>query len=98
MKLTVKNIRHWIADRLSFAACRLRGHKWYLGDSWHSVPGNRATDLSQRIWTDVVFISVPFKDEDQDARARIEKHLEELAQLAGENWGHIWPKESMKTP
>ena len=81
-----------LADWLSWAACRLRGQKWYVGEAWHSVPGNRATELQQKIWEDTVLISYPFREEDEDARARIEKNLAELAQAAGESWGHIWPK------
>jgi hypothetical protein len=89
-------LRWRMADWLSFLACKLRGDKWYLGSSWHAVPGNRAADLSQRIWEDVTLISVPFDEDDDDARDRIEKHLMELSQKAGECWGHIQTEQ--RTP
>lgn len=88
----MREIRWKIASWLCLLACKLRGEKWYVGEAWHAVPGNRASDLKQRIWEDVILISVPIKDEDEDAHNRIEKHLNELAQAAGESWGHIWPK------
>jgi hypothetical protein len=90
---------NWIAWRLAGWLCRiacvLRKQKWYVGEAWHSVPGNRAADLQQQIWSDVVLISFPFKGEDEDARDRIGKNLNELAQAAGESWGHIWPKNKI---
>ena len=88
----MKDMRWKIAGWLCLIACKLRGQKWYVGEAWHAVPGNRATELQQKIWQDVILISIPIKDEDEDARNRIEKHLNELAQAAGESWGHIWPK------
>lgn len=85
MKFT--NVRWRIADILSFIACKLRGHKWYLGRCWHSVPGNRAADLKSSIWQRCVVLSLDAKDSEWIDKIDIE--LTELGQLAGENWGHI---------
>lgn len=85
----MRNLRWKIADWISWIACKLRGHDWYLGEAWYAVPGNRAADLQQLIWTDIVLIATPFSSADKDALDRTGKHLAELAQAAGENWGHI---------
>lgn len=83
-----------LAGWLCLIACWLRGEKWYVGEAWHAVPGNRATDLQQQIWQDVVLISYPPQPENEDAINRISKNLGELSQAAGEAWGHIWPQNA----
>jgi hypothetical protein len=88
----IQSVRWKIADWLSFLACKLRGHKWYLGRAWHAVPGNRATDLQQSIWQRCVCLDLEASNNDADLLENIEAELDELAQLAGENWGHITPK------
>ena len=92
IKTRFEDARWMLASWLSIIACRLRGQKWYVGSAWHSVPGNRASDLQQQIWQDVVILTIPLKEEDEDTRNRIEKNLSELTQAAGESWGHIWLK------
>lgn len=92
-----ERIRKWrwcVADWLSFAACKLRGQKWCLSSAWHGVPGNRAADLQQQIWTEAVAQILRFSDEAEyrEYIESLESKLWELAQLAGENWGHIQPK------
>jgi hypothetical protein len=94
----IGQLRQKLAGRLCWLACLLRGDKWYLGEAWHGPPGNRSADLQHLIWLDVVLISFPFKEEDEDALNRIEKHLAELSQAAGESWGHIAPKQFPSTP
>ena len=32
-------------------------------------------------------------DEDRETFNKVERLTAELAQLAGEKWGHVWPKE-----
>jgi hypothetical protein len=32
-------------------------------------------------------------DDEGKAYQRVTGELDELAQMAGENWGHVWPKE-----
>lgn len=86
--------RQVLADGCCRLACWLRGEKWYVGEAWHAVPGNRAADLEMQIWQDVVLISYPPQEEDEDAVNRIQKNLSELAQSSGAAWGHIWPKQS----
>lgn len=84
------NIRWKIADWLSFVACKLRGHRWVqMPDNYPGIYGNRAAALKDRIWTLAVLANHPkpwtdFLDE-------ISIKLDELGQLAGENWGH-WKK------
>ena len=75
----VRRLRWALADRLSYLACKLRGHEWYVADTFHGVPGNRAAELRQQIWVEVIL---------QSTADKIEPMLGELAQLAGENWGH----------
>lgn len=87
----MSNLRWRIADYLSRIACWLRGHKWYVADTWHGVPGNRAAELRQQIMIECVTCSA-LRD-DPGALPLIDRNLTELAQLAGENWGHVWPKE-----
>lgn len=84
------SIRCRIADWLSRMACWLRGHKWYVADAWHGVPGNRAAELQQRLWQAYVLM---WDKTDKEEIESVEQDLNELAQAAGQNWGHIWPKE-----
>jgi hypothetical protein len=92
MTRCIQAIRWRIADWLSRVACWLRGHSWYVADAWHGVPGNRVSELSQRI-RDELILRIDLNDEDENqAFQRATAELEELAQMAGENWGHIWPK------
>jgi len=86
--------RNRIADWLSRIACWLRGHKWYVADSWYGVPCNRPSELQQQIWLDVVCLTVgDHTPETKTMLDTIEKRLDELSQAAGANWGHIWPKD-----
>jgi hypothetical protein len=89
MKTKIENLRWKLADWLSFAACKLRGHKWYLGDSWYPVPGNRAADLRQQVWVSICAHVTPFGSDSLDFLDEIEPKIDELAQMAGENWGHV---------
>ena len=73
-----------LADWLSWLACKLRGHKWYLADTWCGVGGNRAAELKQALWE----LCVSKDGNDTKWLAKIEPALDELGQLAGENWGH----------
>lgn len=85
-----------IADYLSRVACWLRGHKWYVADTWHGVPGNRAAELRQRVWVNAVLLA-NFDDEiDMDRLNSLDRDLSELAQAAGENWGHIEPNQELE--
>ena len=86
--------RNRLADWLSRFAAWLRHEKWYVSDSWHGVPGNRAAELRQQIWVDVVCLSVPIDEDDRDRLGAISNRLNELAQAAGEKWGHIEPKDN----
>ena len=92
----VRRLARWkIADILSLVACKLRGHEWYLADVWHGVPGNRAAELREKVWQNAVLLT-PAREYKSDLMAELESDLNELAQLAGENWGHIkakWPNE-----
>lgn len=93
MKRRIETIRWRLADYLSRIACWLRGQEWYVADTWHGVPGNRAAELKQIVWVNAVAqdaLSRPL--EDQEELKNIERAVAELAQLAGENWGHVWPK------
>ena len=83
-------IRLRVAGWLCRFAAALRGEKWYVADTWHGVPGNRAAELKQRLWTDYV---LAWDKEDKDALEGVDRDLTELAQAAGEAWGHVWPKE-----
>jgi hypothetical protein len=85
-----KDFRWMLADWLSYFACRLRGHKWFLADSWHGVPGNRASELKQQIWIEAVSQICRYSEDGQfwEYIERLEPKLDELAQLAGANWGH----------
>lgn len=87
---TPKNVRWWLAGWLCRFACWLRKEEWRVADTWHGVPGNRANELRQQIWVEVVTSNLR---DDQQALDSIDRNLAELAQAAGEAWGHIWPKE-----
>lgn len=82
------HVRNRLADWLSFLACKLRGDRWYVADTWHGIPGNRAAELRQQIFLWCVLTANndwPLKE--------VEPQLEELGQLARENCGHVWPKD-----
>lgn len=84
------------ADWISRLACWLRGHKWYVADAWAGVPGNRANELQSQLHECLV-IQTDFEDDSSmETLKRGEEILDELAQLAGCNWGHIWT-EAQKT-
>ena len=89
MRTKIENLRWKLADWLSFAACKLRGQKWYLGASWHAVPGNRAADLSQQVWVEIVSNASLKSQDAREFLGHIEPRFKELAQMAGENWGHV---------
>lgn len=91
MKQRIESLRWRIADWLSYFACRLRGHKWYTADAWHGVPGNRASELRAQIWISAVAQIARFSniEQHQEYLDCLEPKLNELAQLAGHNWGHI---------
>lgn len=88
-KERVTGWRWRLAGWLSYLACRLRGQKWYVGDTWHGVQGNRAAELKQKIWLDAVSQICRFREEQeyQEFIDDLEPRLDELAQLAGENFG-----------
>lgn len=93
-----------LADYLCRFACYLRGEKWYVADTWHGVPGNRAAELRQKIWLEVVYLkSVACDGADADTCDSVDETLDtidhslaELSQVAGESCGHVWPKEAAK--
>lgn len=95
-KEAIGDWRWWLASWLSYFACRLRRQKWYVADSWHGVPGNRAGELQQQIWTEAVAQIGRFSDDYQyhEYIESLEPRLNELAQLATADWGHYpQPKE-----
>ena len=83
MSEKMSNIRWKLADVLSRLACWLRGKKWYA-HTGYGLHGNRASELSQRIWE----LCVLQGHEDKEFLDEVEPRLQELARLAGENWGH----------
>ena len=83
-------IRLRVAGWLCRFAAALRGEKWYVADTWHGVPGNRAAELRQKIWIQCV---AEWHADDKETLKTIDRDLSELAQAAGEAWGHVWPKE-----
>lgn len=94
--MNLHRLRWQLADILSWLACKLRGHRWYMADTWHGVPGNRAAELGERIREDFI-LRIDWQTE-KDAFERVESEIEELAQMAGENWGHVYPKtKTLKT-
>lgn len=64
-----------------------------MAESWAGCPGNRAADLKQRIWERCVALEITAENKDPEWLGLIDRELTELGQLAGENWGHILPKE-----
>lgn len=80
-------LRWFIADWLSYAACRLRGQKWYCSSNWAGVPGNRAADLKQSVWERCVALEACSTFKDPEWLDNIDRELTELGQIAGENWG-----------
>lgn len=81
------DLRWNLADVLSRAACRLRGHKWeQLPYNYPGVYGNRAAALKDRLWQLAVLANYPKPT--TDYLDEIESGLDELGRLAGENWGH----------
>lgn len=83
----MKTLRWKVADWLSFLACRLRGHEWkQLSNNYPGIHGNRAADIKDRLWQLSVLANYPKPA--TDYLEETESLLGELAQLAGENWGH----------
>lgn len=87
------DFRWWLAGRLCRIACWLRGERWYVADSWHGTPGNRASELNQRIWSMTVAIDAANIEQNKEWLDDIERDLTELSQASGAAWGHIWPKK-----
>lgn len=94
--------RWWLASWLCYFACRLRRQRWYVADTWHGVPGNRAAELRQQIWMEAASQIACYRDESDyhEYMDSLRPRLGELAQLASEAWGHypeakarlvIWP-------
>jgi hypothetical protein len=96
MNRRIEDICWGLADYLSRIACWLRGHDWYPADAWHGVPGNRASELNQRIRDELIVRMDLTDDDDNQAYQRATGELDELAQMAGQNWGHVWPKRGKK--
>lgn len=90
---TPRNIRWFIAAWLRRIACWIMGEKWYVSDCWASTPGNRVAELHQQIWEWMVSQTDLTDRDRRDELDSIGKRLSELAQIAGESWGHIYPKE-----
>jgi hypothetical protein len=91
MKDRIRSLRWRMADWLSYAAVRLRGQRWHLASACYGVHGNRAAELNQMI-TDTYLVSADLTDPNHfDRTGRFMIHLDELSQLAGENWGHMNP-------
>lgn len=85
--------RYSLAGRLARVVCWLRREKWYVADAWHGVPGNRVAELRQQIRHEFL-VRMNFSDEDdKEAFEKVNRLCDELAQRAGETWGHVWPKE-----
>jgi hypothetical protein len=84
--------RWFIAGWLRRAACWVMREPWYVADAWHGVPGNRPAELKQRIFQNIVILA-PWETHENDTFKETEADLAALAQLAGESWGHIWPKD-----
>lgn len=86
--------RWWLAGWLCRCACWLRGERWYVADTWHGVPCNRASELEQKIWAEVVLLEAGVPIKDRQALDGIARNLAELSQTAGAAWGHVWPKDA----
>lgn len=82
----VSNSRWRLANWLSKLACKLRGTPWHLSDNMSGVPGNRAAELKQRIWERCVALETCSDNKDPEWLKLIEHELDELGQIAGENW------------
>lgn len=91
-----RNCRWRLADRLCWMAVQLRGQKWYVSETDASLPGNRAAELSQSIFERCVAQVDLTNPEHQDFIDGVQRDTGELAQLAGEAWGHVWPKNKQK--
>lgn len=87
----MKTFKWWLSHRLAWLVCWLRGEKWYVSDNWASVPGNRTAELVQNIWENVVILWA--SRDDRQELDTIDRDLKELAQIAGESWGHLKRKE-----
>lgn len=85
-------LRLSLADRLAWLASWLRGEPWYVADAWHGVPGNRAAELCQQARDEMIRVMDWNDEDDKEAFGRHERKLNELGRLAGESWGHVWPK------
>lgn len=92
-----RNCRFRLADRLCWMAVKLRGQKWYVSENYAPVPGNRAAELNQSIFERCVSRVDVTKPDDQEFLDGVQRDAGELAQLAGEAWGHIWPKNQQKS-
>lgn len=87
----IKCFRRWLADWLCYAAVRLRGDRWYVSDNCAGMPGNRAAELKQSIFERCI-AQVDVSDPEQmDFVSAVDREAAELAQLAGEAWGFVWP-------
>jgi hypothetical protein len=93
MNRRIHKLRWFLADWLSWCACKLRGHRWYVADAWHGVPGNRVNELESQIRDQLIFLADFQNESDRDKVNLADECLGELCQMAGENWGHVWPKE-----
>jgi hypothetical protein len=90
-----EDARWWLAGWLAWAACRLMGHRWYVADVWHGIPGNRAAELEQMVWEKAVLLQAIHGEQmKQDTLQELEPALRELAQAARAVSGHVWPKEA----
>lgn len=87
------NFKWWLAGWLCRVACWLRGETWHVADSWHGVPGNRASELEQRIWQHIVVVDATARNRDPRFLDSTLTDLKELSQAAGAAWGHIWPEK-----
>ena len=91
MKITSRP-KHWlrwrIADYLSFLAVKLRGQDWYPAQNMAGCPGNRAAELKQSVFERCVVLESCAENKDPEWIKKIDDELNELGQIAGENWGH----------
>lgn len=83
----MRRIRWRIADYLSRIACWLRGHEWKEMNCYHGPYGNLVAELKTQIWHEIV--SSHTVEHHGDMLESVDDKLTKLAQLAGENWGHI---------
>lgn len=73
-----------LADRLSVWSIRLRGQKVYETHCY--VCGNRAAELSDKVWAYTVFLDSRSGGQNNDLTEEINDSLQRLAQLAGATW------------